>query len=119
MFILLAGSALLVPIGAAQDAHAAATITGKWHFVFQTEGGERIFEPVFQQDADQVTGKWGNGDVKGTFAEGKLNLEFPVTSEEAGPGTLKVKGQLADDALAGDWSFNEYSGAFKATRVKE
>jgi hypothetical protein len=119
MFILLAGSALLIPIGAAQEAHTYASVAGKWHFVFQTEGGERIFEPVFQQDGEQVTGKWGNGDVKGTFTDGKLNLEFPVTSEEAGPGTLKVKGQLADDALAGDWSFNEYAGSFKATRLKE
>ncbi len=79
-----------------------------------------MFDPVFQQDGEQVTGKWGNGDVKGTFTEGKvLNLEFPVNSEEAGPGTLKIKGELADDALSGNWSFNDYSGTFKATRVKE
>jgi hypothetical protein len=118
MFILLIGSALLAPFGAAQGTAAAPTVTGKWHFVLNTDGGDRIFEPVFQQDGDQVTGKWGEGDGKGTFTDGKLNLEFPVNSEEAGPGTLKIKGALADDALAGDWSFNEYAGSFKATRVK-
>jgi hypothetical protein len=121
MFILLIGSTLLVPFSAAQDKQATpATVAGKWHFVFNTDGGDRIFEPVFQQDGDKVTGKWAtDGDVKGTFTEGKLNLEFPMTSEEAGPGTLKIKGTLGDDGLAGDWAFNDYSGSFKATRLKE
>ena len=120
MFILLAGTVLLVPFSAAKNADNPATVAGKWHFILDTEGGDRTFDPVFQQDGEQVTGKWGNGDVKGTFTEGKLlNLEFPVNSEEAGPGTLKIKGELADDALSGSWSFNDYSGTFKATRVKE
>ena len=120
-FILLTGSALIVPFSAAQDSKAppAPTVTGKWHFVLDTESGDRVFEPIFQQTGDQVTGKWGDGDVKGTFSDGKLNLEFPVNSEEAGPGTLKIKGLLADEALSGDWAFNEYAGTFKATRVKD
>ena len=119
MFVLFIGSALLVPFGVAKALHDGPTVTGKWHFVLNTDGGDRIFDPVFQQDGDQVTGKWGHGDVKGTFSDGKLNLEFPVVSEEAGPGTLKIKGTLADDALTGDWTFNDYAGSFKATRVKE
>ena len=114
---LILGAALMMPASKADP--AAATVTGKWHFVFDTEGGDREFDPVFKQDGDQVTGKWGDGDVKGTFAEGKLNLEFPYTSNEAGPGTLKIKGTLANDVLTGDWGFSEYSGSFKATRVKE
>jgi hypothetical protein len=119
IFILLSGSALLIPFATAQEAHAPVTVTGKWHFVLQTEGGERIVEAVFRQEGDQVTGKWGTGDVKGTFTAGKLNLEFSMNSDEAGPGTVKVKGQFADDMLTGDWAFNEYTGPFKATRTKE
>jgi hypothetical protein len=119
MFILLIGCTLLVPFSAAKTTQAAPSVAGKWHFILSTEGGDRILDPVFQQDGDQVTGKWGNSDVKGTFREGKLNLEFPITSEEAGSGTLKIKGTLADDALSGDWSFNDYGGSFKAPRVKE
>jgi hypothetical protein len=120
IFVFLIGAALIVPFGTAQTAKAAATIAGKWHFVLDTEGGDRAVESVLQQDGDQVTGKWGTGDVKGTFIEGKLNLEFPITSDEAGPGTMKVKGILAaDDTLSGDWAFNEYAGTFKATRVKD
>ena len=120
MFVLLVASALLVPLSAAHGKQAAApSVAGKWHFVLATDGGDRIFDPIFQQNGDQVTGKWGDGDVKGTFADSKLNLEFPVNSEEAGPGTLKIKGTLADDALTGDWAFNDYAGSFKATRVKE
>jgi len=120
MFILLIGSALLVPYSAAKTAQTTPSVTGKWHFILSTEGGDRIFEPVFQQDGNKVTGKWGaDGDVKGTFSEGKLSLEFPVTSEEAGPGTLKINGTLADDGLSGEWAFNDYAGSFKATRIKE
>jgi len=120
MFILLAGSALLVPFSAAKSADNPPTIAGKWHFVLDTEGGDRTADPVFQQDGEQVAGKWGNSDVKGTFTGGKLlSLEFPLNSEEAGPGTLKIKGELAEDGIAGNWSFNDYSGTFKATRVKE
>jgi hypothetical protein len=119
LFILLIGSALLIPFGTAKTVKDAPTVAGKWHFVMMTEGGDRIMEPEFKQDGDQVTGKWGNDDVKGTFSDGKLNLEFRVTPEEHGPGTLKLKGSLADDALTGNWFFDEYSGEFKATRIKE
>ena len=103
---------LVAPKSKAQEPN----ISGKWHFVFQTEDGERVFDPVFQQDGDKVSGKWGNSDVHGTFADGKLNLEFEFNSDEVGPGTLKVNGELADGALAGDWQFQTYSGKFKATR---
>lgn len=113
---LVLGAALVMPTSKADPSQ---TVTGKWHFVFATDGGDREFDPVFQQDGDKVTGKWGASDVKGTFADGKLNLEFPMTSDEAGPGTLKIKGQLAEDTLTGDWGFLEYSGSFKATRTKE
>lgn len=94
----------------------AETVAGKWHFVLQTEGGERTADPNFQQDGEQVTGKWGDADVKGTFGGGKLDLSFVYTSDEAGPGTLKIKGDLKGDTLTGIWEFQEYSGSFKATR---
>ncbi len=47
--------------------------------------GERNFDATFQQDGEKVTGKWMDADVQGTFADGKLNLEFPFNSE-VGPG---------------------------------
>jgi hypothetical protein len=93
------------------------TVAGNWHFVLQTEGGERTANPNFQLDGDQVTGKWDNADVKGTFKDGKLDLAFPINSDEAGPGTLKIKGELKDNALTGMWAFQDYTGSFKATRV--
>jgi hypothetical protein len=102
------------------------TIAGKWHFVFDTPGGDREFDSIFELNADKVSGKWAvseakkDGDpVAGTYAAKKLALEFPANSEEVGPGTMKITGQLADDgSLSGDWSFQDYSGTFKATRVQ-
>jgi hypothetical protein len=113
---IVLGAALIVPFGKAQT---AASVAGKWHFVLDTEGGDRTEEPTFTQDGDKVGGKWGQSDVKGTFTDGKLSLEFPMTSDEAGAGTLSIKGKLADDALTGNWAFQDYSGTFKATRVKD
>lgn len=94
---------------------AAAGMTGKWNFTLQTEGGERQFSPTFQLDGENVTGKWGAADVKGTFSGDTLNLNFPFTSEEAElRGTLKITGKLADGALTGQWQFESYSGSFRA-----
>ena len=93
-------------------------LTGQWHFVIQTEGGERTADPTFQLEGQSVTGKWDKADVKGTFVSGRLDLAFAYHSEEAGPGTLKIKGELKDGAISGTWEFQEYTGSFKATRAK-
>ena len=98
-------------------AQAAGNVSGKWHCVLQTEDGERVIEPIFRQDGEKMTGKWRDGDVKGTFSNGKLNVEIPVTSEEAGPRILKLKGDLAGEALEGEWTFQDYKGTFRATRL--
>jgi hypothetical protein len=102
-----------------------ASLSGKWHFVFDTEGGDRAFDSILEQNADKITGKWAvdvkpNGDpISGTYTDKKLALEFAVSESEAGPGTMKITGQLADDgSLTGGWAFLDYSGTFKATRVK-
>jgi hypothetical protein len=113
-FVLVCAALALVFVP--QSSAQSPTVSGKWHFVLQTEGGERTADPVFQLNGDQVTGKWGDADVKGTFTGGKLDLAFPYTSDEAGPGTLKIKGELNGDTLTGSWAFQEYTGSFKATR---
>lgn len=104
---------------AAQDA-AAATIGGKWHFVLATEGGDREIDSELAVDKDgNVTGKWGNAAVAGTFMDGKLNLAFSMTPEETGEtGTLKITGKLDQGDLTGNWEFSSYSGTFKASRPK-
>jgi hypothetical protein len=102
-------------------------VAGKWHFVLDTPGGDREMDSIFEQNAEKVSGKWAVTETKkdgeavaGTFAGKKLTLEFPINSEEAGPGTMKITGVLADDGtLSGDWGFQDYSGTFKATRVKD
>jgi len=98
------------------------SVTGKWHFVFNTGDGERTFDANFDVDGEKVTGSWRasgeekGADVKGTYRDGKLNLEFAVANSEVGPGTLTIKGDVAADSITGTWTFQEYDGSFKATR---
>ena len=85
----------------------------------QTPGGEREVDADLAVDADgNVTGKWGNADVAGTYKDGKLALDFQFTSEEVGAtAAMKIDGKLDDTAaLAGDWAFSEYNGTYKAMR---
>ncbi len=114
---------LFVPVGRTADADSVA---GKWHFVLDTPGGDRELDSVLEQNAEKVTGKWAvatgkDGDpISGTYTDKKLALEFAFNSEEVGPGTMKITGKLGDDgALTGDWAFQDYSGTYKATRIKE
>ena len=96
---------------------AAAEVTGKWDFVLDTQGGERRAAAEFRLDGETVSGKWGEADVKGTYADGKLELSFPLNSE-VGLGTLKISGKVEDKQIAGTWQFEGYSGTFKAIRAE-
>ncbi len=98
---------------------SSSDISGKWHFVYQTDGGEREYPATLKQDGDQVTGKYGQSDVKGTYKDGDMDLAFPFNSEEAGmSSTLKMKGKIKDGKLVGNWQFADYDGTFVATRVE-
>lgn len=105
--------------GANGTAAVASGVNGKWHFVLETPGGEREVDADFTVDNDgNVTGKWGNADVAGTYKEDKLALTFQFTAEEVGTtADMKITGKLDETAaLAGDWEFSEYNGTFKAMR---
>jgi hypothetical protein len=116
---MLFTAALCLCAASATLRNANGDIAGKWHFIFQTEGGVREFDADFKVDGDKVTGKWADtSDVKGTYSDGKLSLEFQANSEEVGPGVLKIDGELGDDGLSGTWSFQQYDGTFKANRPK-
>lgn len=96
----------------------AGDVTGAWTFVLQTEGGERRSNATLKVDGKDVSGTWAEkSKVAGTFADDTLDLSFPFESDEVGPGTLVIKGKLANDEINGNWSFREYSGTFKATRA--
>ncbi len=120
-FGLLCSSALLVPAAANQASTPAPApvngIVGKWHFVYQTDGGDRDLNADFKLDGEQVSGKFDSDEVKGTFKDGNLDLAFPHHSDEAGiTATLKMKGTLKGGKLAGTWQFSDYDGALTATR---
>jgi hypothetical protein len=107
--------------GQSAGAPQQSGIEGKWHFVLDTPGGDREREATFAVDADgKVTGKFGEAGVAGTFKDGQMALDFPVTSEESGEtAAMKVTGKLDESgALVGSWEFSSYGGAYKATRPK-
>jgi hypothetical protein len=106
-----------------QDSPAKASpLNGKWHFVLDTSGGDRELEAAFTVDADgKVTGTFGDSSgVTGTFKDGKLDLAFEFTSQEAGTtDTMKIMGKLDEaGALTGNWQFSQYDGSFTASRPK-
>ena len=105
--------------GVAMGVHATADdVAGTWSFVMETPGGTRTADATFKVDGKNVTGTWGaeKTEVKGTFADNALELSFPIQSEN-GPGTLGIKAKLANNELTGEWKFQEYGGALKATRA--
>lgn len=118
--ILVIAAAMVFFVMGRSVANAQDTgVNGKWHFVLETPGGDREVDADFTVDADgNVTGKWGNSDVAGTYKDGKLALDFQFTSEEVGAtASMKIDGKLDDTAaLTGDWAFTEYNGTYKATR---
>jgi hypothetical protein len=116
-FAVFALSIFTVMINAGPARAAGADLTGSWHFVLDTPGGDRESDADFHIDGDKVTGKYGKADVAGTYKEGKMDLAFTIETEEAGTGTLKLVGTLDGDAISGNWEFTEYNGTFKATRT--
>ena len=117
--LLIAAAIFCLAIGHPSAFGQDAGVNGKWHFVLATPGGDREMNADLAVDADgNVTGKWDNADVAGTYKDGKLALHFPYTSAEAGTtAEVKIEGKLDESsAIVGNWEFSEYNGTFKATR---
>jgi hypothetical protein len=120
-FLLIAATVVCL-VMARPVAHAEDTgITGKWHFVLDTPGGDREMDAEFSVDTDgKVTGKFDKSTVAGTFKDGQMDLSFEMTSEESGEtAALKLVGKLdGTGTLIGTWEFSSYNGTFKAAHPK-
>ena len=126
--LAIALTAIVLPTPGSFVAHAQDTpaspdkrIDGKWHFVFDTQGGDREFEAEFSVDADgKVTGTWNNKPATGTYKDGHLLMAFDTYSEEANEtAQLQLDGKIDDSStLTGNWAFSSYDGTFKATHPK-
>ena len=119
---LIAQAAPATP--AAQDKPAAPAagqdqrINGKWHFVFDTSGGDREANAEFTVDAEgNVTGTWEKAPATGTYKEGHLLMAFDVTAEDLNEtATLHLDGQMDDsNTITGTSTFSSYDATFKAT----
>lgn len=93
----------------------AADLTGKWDFVWDTEGGERRGIWVIAQDGETVTAESEGQTLRGTFSDGRLQVEGKFYSAEAGySSTLKVEGRLEGGVLKGSGSWDQYGMTFTA-----
>ncbi len=110
-------SALLAGFALCSVLHAASAIDGKWQFSLQTDGGPREVAVEMKTDGEQVTGTWATTELKGTFTDNTLALNFPLASPEAGfTAPLAVDGTLEGDTLKGTWKFGDYGGTFTAAK---
>jgi hypothetical protein len=95
----------------------AAGLAGKWTFKVETPNGQRVFAVELRVDGDRVSGTWGDAQAKGTFREGKLELDFPFTPRDvATTANLKISGKLDGAEIKGTWAWDQYSGTFVAAR---
>jgi hypothetical protein len=120
-FLLAAVTMVGFMLGQQTTTTQPSGIEGKWHFVLDTPGGDREMEATFAVDASgKVTGKFGETDVAGTFKDGQMALDFPLTSEESGEtAAMKLTGKVDETgALVGTWEFSAYNGTYKASRPK-
>ncbi len=104
---------------------AATPADGTWDCLFETEVGPRRGLLAIEVQGEQVTGKLTavesqrSVEVKGVFKENILRLQFPFYSVDAGyQADLIIEGTIEGDSMQGSWRFDQYTGPFKATRVK-
>lgn len=97
----------------------AFDLAGRWNFVFDTEGGVRRTPVTLQLQEDQVSGKFEQSDVKGTFSGGKLDLKFPHYSAEGGfEAELSLQGTVEGEGMKGNWTFGEHGGTWTAQKAE-
>src|ERR1700722_7219389 len=83
MVCLAAASMRATAQDKAQTAAPGSNVSGKWHFILDTPGGDRDIDAEFTVDADgKVSGSWGKSSALGTYKNGSLNLDFSFYSDE-------------------------------------
>ena len=96
----------------------AADISGTWNIALDTPVGERGGEFTLQVKAGKVTGKFGETDVTGTYAGGKLSISGPFYSEDAGyKADLKIEATVDGDKMTGQWEWDVYAGPLTGART--
>jgi len=97
----------------------AAGIEGTWHFVFAGDAADYPYDIVITGDGDDVTGKVGENELKGSFLDGTLLLEGDFYVADAGySAPLKINGKVDGDKIGGDATWDAYGVSFTATRAE-
>lgn len=101
------------------SALAESNLAGKWEFVFQTPAGERKTAVDLKVEGTEVSGKFGDAALTGTYQDGKLELRGKVYSSEGGyTAELRITGKVENDQITGTAVWDTYQMTFEAKRAK-
>lgn len=104
---------------------AAADITGKWNFVWQTPGGERRSTLTFNPDGNapnkiKVEFPGAKEPMQGTLDGDKLTVTGDLYSAEAGSSAaFRLNGTVSGQRIKGTASWAEHEMTFEAAKAAE
>jgi hypothetical protein len=98
----------------------AASVDGKWHFVFETPLGNRESDIEIATQGERALAKTAKQEYNGTFKDDVLDVAGETHSQEGDvTAELRIKGKLDGDKITGEATFAGYTMAFNASRVKQ
>ena len=98
-----------------EAAAAADPISGEWEGSVDTPNGTIAFTMKIKLDKDKVTGEIASPEgavpASGTFADGKLSVTFPYSSD-----TISMDGTLKEGVLSGEMSMAGFAMGWSAKK---
>ena len=103
---------------------AAVDLSGKWNFVWQTEGGERRSVLTFTAQGGSAPGKWkvdfpgAKSPLDAALDGNRLQVSGSLYSAEAGStGAFQLKGTVDGKRIKGTASWDEHTMTFEASKA--
>ena len=97
----------------------AEGIDGTWDFTYMTPDGDLRATATLKTDGERLIFVQNGKEIIGSYKNGEFQIEAEnYYSEEAGYSSdLILKGKVTGDEIAGEFTFDVYSGTFLAKRA--